>query len=181
MLHWATTAIFDIRSLVYSSDGKASLHLIIFRCCVMIEQNKRSSVSSRIDFTVLGNNPNLKNTFSLDDDPICLLFIVFSVRHIITVVCCVRMPQPESARALLQRGKRQVLTQCWSFLLIFVNDIREIIFVSRKAGITEYALIYWKIYWNYSFLLDRDCLKLRKREKNGSDLERDCLPVDLTL
>lgn len=132
MLHWATMAIFDIQSLVYSSDGKASLHLpvIIFR----------SSMSSRIDFTVLRNNPNLKNTFSLDNDPICLLFIVSSVRHIITVVCCVRMPQPESAQTLLQRGKRQVL--CWSFLLIFVNGKREITFISRKAGI----ILNYKIY-----------------------------------
>lgn len=75
----------------------------------MIEQNKRSSVSSRIDFTVLRNNPNLKNTFSLDNNPICLLFIAFFVRHIITVVCCVRMPQPESAQTLKKKSAHPVL------------------------------------------------------------------------
>lgn len=99
-------------------------------------------MSSRIDFTVLRNDPNLKNTFSLDNNPICLVFIVFSVRRIITVVCCVRMPQPESAQTFLQRGKRKVLTLCWSVLLIFVNDIRETIFISRKAGV----VLNYKIY-----------------------------------
>lgn len=147
----------------------------------MIEQNKRSSVSSRIDFTVLRNNPNLKNTFSLDDDPICLLFIVFSAWHIITVVCCVRMPQPESAQTSLQRGKRRVLTLCWSLLLIFVNSKREILFISRKAGIVLNCKIYFYNMWDFSFLLERDCLKLRKQEKNGWELETGCLSRDLTL
>lgn len=61
---------------------------------------------SRIDGTVFWNSPNLKNAFSLDDNPICLLFIVFSIRQIITVACCVRKPQPESVQALLQSGEK---------------------------------------------------------------------------
>ena len=52
-------------------------------------------MSNLIDGTVFWNNLNLKIAFTLEDDPICLLFIVSAVRQIIRVACCVRKPKVE--------------------------------------------------------------------------------------
>lgn len=137
---------FNIQSLVYSCGGKKkNLHpndLFLGCVCVsarvIFEQNKRSSVSSRIDGTVLRNNTNLKNAFSRDNDPICLLFIVFSVRQIITVACWVRKPQLESAPDFTAKWGKKILGLCWNFILILLNKgkFRDSgIFISIKPRI----------------------------------------------
>lgn len=107
----------------------------------IFKQNKCSSMCSRIDGTVFQNNPNLKNAFSLDDDPICLLFIVFSVRQIITVACCVRKPQPESVQTLLQSGKRIMLSLHWNFILILVHKVKNDIHSYQSKNFCFYLSI----------------------------------------
>lgn len=76
-------------------------------------------MSGKIDGTVFRNSPNLKNACRLDDDLICLLFIVSSIKQIITVACGVR--QPESVQTLLQKWKKknaqlalELSIYCWT-------------------------------------------------------------------
>lgn len=106
---------------------------------VMSKQNKSSSVSGKIDGTVFRNSPNLKNAFSLDDDLICLLLIVSSVKQIITVACGVR--RPESVQTLLQKWKRKN-AQLALELYIYCCPERKMILISIRARIFTFLFIH---------------------------------------
>lgn len=75
---------------------------------------------------------------SLDDDLICLLFIVSSVKQIITVACGVR--QPESVQTLLQKWKKKN-AQLALELYIYCCPERKMILISIRARIFMFLFI----------------------------------------